>query len=60
MKLELTRPADVNAWAARTGHFHTREQSDDSFACAREAMHFDQHLASLPVERRLQLHREWL
>jgi hypothetical protein len=53
----IGRP-DVNAWAVRTRHFHAREQSEDSHACAIEAMHLANHLASLSPERRAQLNRE--
>lgn len=50
MKPDLTRCArrrEINAWAIRTNHFHARERTDDSFACAREAMFAAQHLAAL-------------
>jgi len=51
--------ATVEAWAARTGHFHIRERTEDSFACAQGAMALSQHLANLSPERRAQLNQEF-
>ena len=39
--------ADLHAWIISTGHWHLREQTQESFECAREAHHLDQHLKQM-------------
>lgn len=38
---------EVNAWAIRTRHFHAREQTLDSYACALEAKRAAEHLRNI-------------